>query len=86
MNFLQDKMCGNFKRWYRFGCLIVQVENNAQLLLDSPTGDHMFAVQVLSQINVLKSKLVESNICLQSVQELTSKYEKFNQRLQCQLQ
>ena len=79
-------MCGNFKRWYRFGRLIVQVEINAQLLLDSLTdGNHMFAVQVLSQINVLKSKLVESNICLQSVEELTSKYEKLNQRLQNQL-
>ena len=78
-------MCGNFKRWYRFGRLIVQVENNAQLLLDSPTGNHMFAVQVLVQINVLKSKLVESNIYLQSVEELTSKYEKLNQRLQDQL-
>ena len=78
-------MCGNFKRWYQFGRLIVEVENNAQLLLDGPTGHHMFAVQVLAEINVFKSKLFEFNICLQSVKELTNKYEQLNQRLQCEL-
>ena len=79
-------MCGNFKRWYRFGRLLVAVENNAQLLLDGPTGHHMFAVQVLFEFNVLKSELFEFNIHLQSVEELTSKYAKINHCLQCEIQ